>query len=201
MKIDRTGLVVGFVVGLVASFLVLNYSQAIFKSDVENNVKRFYELIYPDSQVEIVSLKDESGLYKVFVKITTSSGTSYQEVYVTKDGKLLTLSESTVFVESSIEQIEKSKRFVDCLFDKNVRIYGVLNQTENPQGAQATFLQLNLLGRLYSPKLYISCDGGFVQQCLDRGITQVPSAIVGNSIDTGIKTVDWFENKTGCKLS
>jgi hypothetical protein len=187
--------------GIVIGFLVSNFIiPMLYKSAAEQKVKKFYELIFPDSKAEIISLKEESGIYKILVKITSAGTVSYQEAYVTKDGKLLSTSESTILVESSIEQIEKSKNFVDCLFNKGVRIYGVLNQTENQQGAQATLLQLNLLGRFYSPRLYVSCDAELVQQCLDKGITIVPSVVIGKDIEPGVKTIDWFENKTGCKL-
>lgn len=200
MKNVKSVLILGFIIGFITSFIFLNYSYLIFQSKVESQIKKFYELVYPDSKVEVIDLKEESGLYKAILKITAPTGTSYQEAYITKDGKLLTTTDSAIMVESSIEQIEKSKNFVNCLFDENVRVYGVLNQTENLQGAQATLLQLNLLGRLYSPKLFVSCDGVFVQQCLDKGITQVPSVVVDSVVETGIKTIDWFENQTGCKL-
>lgn len=193
-------ILISLVIGAVIGFLIFNYSTLFLKFDTEQKVKRFYELVFPDSRVEIVSLKEESGLYKVLAKITSAAGISYQEAYVTKDGKLLAATDSTILVESSIEQIGKAKDFVDCLFDKGVRIYGLLNQTANPAGVQATLLQLNILGRLYSPKLYVSCDRELVQQCLNKGITTVPSVVIGENIESGLKTIDWFVNKTGCKL-
>jgi hypothetical protein len=193
-----SGLLVGFAAA-AAIFFALNYSYLLFQSNVENTVKKFYELALPGSTVEVVSLKEESGLYKVLSKVTTAGTVSYLEAYVTRDGKLLTTADSTILIERSIEQIEKSKNFIECLFNKNLRIFGVLNQTANPQGAQATLIQLNLLGRLYSPKLFISCDGDLVQQCIAAGVTQVPSVVFNNSVEPGIKTVDWFESKTGCK--
>jgi hypothetical protein len=192
--------VLSLILGVVIGFLIPNFIIPIFyKSAVEQKVKKFYELYFPGSQVEIMSSKEESGLFKFLLKIATASGTSYQEAYVSKDGKLLSISDSTILLETSIQQIEKSKNFVDCLYNKGLRIYGVANTTANPQGAQATLLQLNLLG-LYSPKIFVSCDGQLVQQCIDKGITQVPSVVMGNSIEVGIKNIEWFETKTGCKL-
>lgn len=203
MKTSRkriSKLILALVFGIVIGYFISTYSHLFFQSQVEDQVKKFYELVYPESSVNIITLKEESGLYKVFLKIISQQSTSYQEVYISKDGKLLSIADSTILLESSIKQIEKSKNFVDCLFDKDVRIYGVLNQTENLQGAQLTLLQLNQLGRLYSSKLYISCDGDFVQQCSDKGIYQIPAIVVNNTIEVGIKTVDWFENKTGCRF-
>jgi hypothetical protein len=114
-----------------------------------------------------------------------------REVYATKDGKLVT--ESLIFVEKSIQQIESLKNFVDCLDKESVRIYGISNHT-------ATLLQLNVLG-IYSGKLYVACDGAFVSRCVDAGVQQVPSVVVGKSVSPGVKTLDWFEQQTKCKLS
>jgi hypothetical protein len=91
------------------------------------------------------------------------------------------------------------KSFVECLDSKGLKIYGVLNQTENPQGATATLLQLNILG-VYSSKLYVSCDGSFVQNCISAGVTQVPSVVFGGRVEAGVKTIEWFESVTGCKF-
>jgi hypothetical protein len=145
-----------------------------------------------------MSLNEQSGVYRILVKINSGGTISYQEGYITKDGKLLSMSDSTILVESSIDQVEKQKDFVNCLYDKGVRIFGVSNQTT--QGGVATIYQLNILGRIYSPKLFVSCDGQFVQQCINAGISQVPSIVLGGNIDPGIKTVEWFQTKTGCKL-
>jgi hypothetical protein len=195
-------LTLSLIFGIAIGFLLSNFLIPMFyKSAVEQKVKKFYELVFPESQAEIISLKEESGLYKIFLKITSATGVSYQEAYVTKDGKLLSASDSTILLEASIQQIEKSKNFVDCLLNKKVKIYGVLNASTSPEGAQATLLQLNLLGKIYSPKLFVSCDGALVQQCLEKGITQVPSVLIDDKVEPGIKTIDWFENKTGCKLA
>jgi hypothetical protein len=187
-------LIAGFFIGYFASSLYF----FIFKSSTEQKIKTFYELVLPGSSAEVMSLKEESGLYKVLVKITSAGSVSYQEGYLTKDGKLLSMSDSTILVETSVKQIEKQKIFVKCLKDKDVRIFGINNQTV--PGGVATILQLNILGRIYSPEIFINCDGQLAQQCINAGISQVPSVVVGGNIETGVKTIDWFESKTGCKL-
>lgn len=159
------------------------------KNEVSNKIKTLYELANPGTSVEILTLTEESGLYKALIKATSPSGTNYAEVYVTKDGKLLT--QNVIFVEQSIEQIKRLKSFVDCLHSKGVKIYGLNNQT-------ATLLQLNVLG-IYSTKLYVSCDGASVQNCVQAKVDQVPAVVFGNRVEPGVKTIDWFESVTGCK--
>ena len=175
----------------------VSISLGLPKSEVSKRIKTLYELANPGTNVEVLTLKEESGLYKAFIKAVSTTGTNYAEIYVTKDGKLLT--QNMILVEQSIEQMKRLKNFVDCLDSKNVKIFGVLNQTENPQGATATFLQLNILG-VYSSKLYISCDGRFVQNCISANVTQVPSVVFAGRIEPGVKTIEWFESATGCKF-
>ena len=186
------------IVGIFIGYFAQNVSYYLSRPEIEQKVKSFYELISPGTTAEVMSLKEESGVYKLFVKVSSTAGVSYQEVYVTKDGKLLSTADSTILVENSIKQVETQKNFVNCLYDKGVRIYGITNQTI--QGGVATILQLNILGRIYSPKLFVSCDGQLAQQCINAGVSQVPSVIVGNQIEPGVKVIDWFVNKTGCIL-
>lgn len=186
--------IVAFFIGYFASNLYF----LLFRSSIEREIKSFYELVVPGSTAEVVNLKEDSGVYKILVRVTSAGTVSYQEGYVTKDGKLLSMADSTILVENSVNQIEKQKNFVNCLYDKGVRIFGFSNQTI--PGGPATILQLNILGRIYSPMLFVSCDGQFLQQCINTGISQVPSVVVGGNIEPGVKAIDWFENKTGCKL-
>ena len=187
-----------FVLGLLLGYFATNIQYYFFKSSVEQKIKTFYELLLPGSTAEVMSLNEQNGVYKILVKIDSAGTISYQEGYVTKDGKLLSMSDSTILVESSIDQVEKQKDFANCLYDSGVRIFGISNQTT--QGGLATVYQLNILGSIYSPKLFVSCDGQFAQQCINAGISEVPSVVIGGNIDPGIKTVDWFQTKTGCKL-
>ncbi|MDI6806961.1 MAG: hypothetical protein QMD14_04090 [Candidatus Aenigmarchaeota archaeon] len=186
------------IVAVVVGILAWSFLKPVPKEKIRDEIKRFYELAIPGTTVEVVSLEEESGIYKAVVKLSAVGVIpSYREAYVTKDGEIIT--ENVIYMKRSSEQIEKLKSFVDCLSDKGVRIFGMLNATASPQGAQATTLQLNLLGR-YSWKLYQSCDGPNLQACVDAGITEVPSVVIGRRIEAGVKTVDWFEQQTGCKL-
>ncbi len=160
-------------------------------SEIEEKVKNLYELANPGSSAEIISINEESGVYKVVVKIITAAGTTYREAYVTKDGKMLT--ESMIFIEQSIERINAFKNFTDCLRNNNVRIYGITNDT-------ATLLQLNLLGR-YSTQLFVPCDGNLVNYCISANVSQIPSVVINGKVYPGVKDISWFEQNTNCRFS
>lgn len=191
-RILVTVVCIALLVGLIFSTLTgfVSFSFGIPKSEVKNRVKTLFELANPGTNVEILTLTEESGLYKILIKAVGLGGTNYVEVYTTKDGKLLT--QNVIFVEQSIQQIKRLKDFVDCLDGKGVRIYGLNNQT-------ATLLQLNILG-VYSTKLYVSCDGDLVANCVQANVTQVPSVVFAGRVDPGVKAIQWFESVTGCKF-
>jgi hypothetical protein len=198
MKKKIAILAVFLVAGLLIGYFATSIYYYIFRQDIERKIKTFYELLLPGTTAEVVSLNEQSGVYRIFVKINSGGTISYQEGYITKDGKMLSMADSTILVESSINQVEKQKEFVNCLYDSGVRIFGISNQTT--QGGVATIYQLNILGSIYSPKLFVSCDGQFAQQCINAGISQVPSVVISGNVDPGIKTIEWFQTKTGCKL-
>jgi hypothetical protein len=182
-------LVAGLAIGLIiGSFFPLSLDLLGAKAKIGEKVKSLYELANPGSTFSIISINEESGIYKVVLRADTPFGTTYREAYVTKDGELLT--EGVIFVSKSMEQIAAYKDFVDCLDSKGVKIYGISNQT-------ATLLQLNTLGR-YSTKIFVSCDDP--KPCQDAGVTQVPSVVYKGEIFPGVQSISWFETKTGCKL-
>ncbi|MCK4555220.1 MAG: hypothetical protein KAT83_01310 [Candidatus Aenigmarchaeota archaeon] len=188
-------LIVALIVSIAGPFAWDMFSNS--SSSAGEKVKTLYELVTPGTAFEVLSVNEESGMYKVALKIVAASGTSFSEVYVTKDGKLL--SEGMVMVEKSTEEIGAAKNFVDCLYDNGLRIYGVLNQSFSAEAASMTSMQLQTLG-MYSGKLYVSCDGQFLQGCVDLGLQQVPSVVYNNTAYNGVKDVAWLEQATGCKL-
>ncbi|MEM5836502.1 MAG: hypothetical protein QXR09_03870 [Candidatus Aenigmatarchaeota archaeon] len=167
----------------------ISLSIGIPKSEVSKKLKSLYELANPGTTIEVIALNEQSGLYKALLKASGITGTNYLEVYVTKDGKLLT--QSVIFVEQSIEQMKRLKNFVDCLESKNVKIFGLRNDT-------LTLLQLNILGA-YSPKLFVPCDGEMVSNCISAKVERVPSVVFGGRVEPGVKSIEWFEAATGCK--
>ncbi len=184
------------IIAVIAGFLMFGTFSKIDSRTI-NSVKELYELANPGTTVEVVSITEESGIYKLLLKSAGAGGTSYNEVYVTKDGRLL--SQNMIFVGNSTRQIERMRNFVDCLNGKNLRIYGILNQSISSEGAMATYSQLQLLG-IYSGKLYVSCDGQNLQSCISLGIKEIPSMIYNSTIYGGAKNAQWLEETTGCKL-
>jgi len=194
-KQSKKLLLLFFVLGLAIGIALGKFVE--LPRNVTKSVKEFYELAIPGSQAEVISLSEESGLYKAVVKVSSAEGVSYREAWVTKDGRILT--ENIIYLQESVAKIKQLKDFVDCLASKGVKIYGVLNQTEYPEGASATSQQLSLLGR-YSSKLYVSCDGSAITNCLSANVTEVPSIVFNGKVYPGVKAVEWFENQTGCKM-
>lgn len=187
-------LIIVFIVGyFLGNFL--NVFDIFQKQSTIETVKKLYELANPGFKAEVVNVEEVSGLYKIVLKLSSGTSTNYVETYVTKDGKLLT--QQLIYAQESVKRMEQLKNFVYCLRDKGVRIYGILNQTYSPQGAYATLLQLNLLGR-YSPILFVSCDGPNLQACLNAGIKQVPAIVYQGKVYYGVKSVQWLGNLTGC---
>jgi len=187
--------VVGLMVGLVI-FGVYNFVlSSLQKSSVAENVRKLYELAL-GSPVSVESVNDFGNLYKILLKVSTQQGPNYLEVYTTKDGRYVT--ESIIYVKESTKQIEKMKNFVDCLFDRGLRVYGA-TQTNNTAINSATLLQLNILGR-YSPKIYVSCDGDNLQACIQIGLQALPSIVYNNTAYPGVYSAEYLANLTGCKL-
>ncbi len=183
---------VGVALGIIVNvFSPVNLLGFLTKAgDVSSQLESLYELVNPEVDVSVVKVDEVSGMYKVLFKAVDALGaTNYQEVYITQDGKFL--SQNMIIITESINQLTKSKNFIDCLDSKNVRIAGIANNT-------GTQLQFNALGLPYSGKLYVSCDGESVQQCLDFGITQVPTIIYNNQGYPGPQPVEFFENLTAC---
>lgn len=175
---------------IILAFLLIFFPYLPPKSEIEKRVEEFYELANPGADAEVVSMEEESGVYKVVVKLTTQAGVTYGEAYITKDGRMLT--ETMIFVEESIKRINSFKNFTECLLNNNVRIYGISNDT-------ATLLQLNLLGR-YSTQIFIPCDGNLIINCLNANVSQIPSVVINGNVHPGVKTVRWFEQNTNCRM-
>lgn len=196
MKKNLVWLLLGLLLGSSILFLYQFTLSLIKKKEVGENVRKLYEIANPGSSVEVISLSDHGNMYQVILKISTAQGTNYLETYVSKDGKYLT--ENVIHVRESIQQIERMKKFVDCLFEKNVRIFGA-TATNVSEINTATLLQLNILGR-YAGKIYVSCDGDALQQCINIGLTSLPALVYENKAYYGVFKAEAIANLTGCKL-
>ena len=183
------------VISILAAGIFYTMAMSNATKSVQETVKKLYELANPGTQAEVLTLTDDSGLYKAVIKLTGQSGSNYAEVWVTKDGKYLT--QNFIFVKDSLTQIENYKNFVDCLDSRGLRIYGVTNQTT--QGGTATLMQLNLLG-IYSPKIFVSCDGENLEGCMKSGITQVPTIVFEEKGYVGVRSISQLSEMTACKF-
>lgn len=165
------------------------------ENKIKSQLENLYELSNPGVTAEVVTLEEQSGMYKAGVKLTAADGQiNYVEPFVSRDGKLLT--QNVIFVEESVGQMGKLRNFVTCLAENDVRIFGSLDENVSPQGSQATLLQLNLLGA-YSPAIYVSCDAD-VQACVEAGITQVPAVYYNGTVEFGLKNIEQLEEISGC---
>ena len=186
---------------VIAAFAILNFKLtskfvSINKDKLEVKLKRILELSNPGASVEIISLNEHAGLIKVVAKLTFRNTNRYLEFYATRNGEWIIF--NPLNVTNELSRLERSKKFVECLEEKGLKIYGVLNVTQNRQAALATLNQLNLLG-LYSFRLFVSCDGPGITNCMSMNITRVPTVVINGKKYEGIKSLDWFEQATGCK--
>ena len=160
------------------------------KDTVAASVRSLYELQY-ESPSEVLSVTETNGMYKVTVRFTDyASKQATQDVFVTKDGKLLT--DRLLIVDNYRASLDFQKRFVDCLNGNGVRVLGKVNDT-------ATLQQLNILGT-YSYKLFVSCDGANEQICANVGVRRYPTSVYNNTGYDNIYGADFFSNLTGCPL-
>jgi hypothetical protein len=132
-----------------------------------------YELI-SEAEVEVLSVEEVSGVYKVLLRLKGTMGDTLEEVYITKDGSLIT--DKIIDTEDYKTILENQKAFAECLKEKNLLLFGQSNEPN-------TIQQLQIL-----------------EACQQLGIEQIPSVVYDSKIYTGVKNIDWFESLTGCQL-
>jgi hypothetical protein len=194
MKIDKVYAGIIIVLAVVVVYMFYQPGQAVTadldKQAAGDVVKQIYELQY-ETQAEILSVNETSGLYKVTVKFTDyNRNQTTNEIFVTKDGKLI--ADRLIVAESYNRLLSAQKIFVECLNAKGLRILGKSNDT-------ATLQQLNVLG-IYAYKLYVSCDGVNEQTCIDIGVGRYPTAVYNNTGYDSIYTAQFFSELTGCTV-
>ncbi|UCD07751.1 MAG: hypothetical protein JSW41_02145 [Candidatus Aenigmatarchaeota archaeon] len=148
-----------------------------------------YELI-SEADVEVLSVEEVSGVYKVLLRLKGTMGDTLEEVYVTKDGSLITA--KIIDTEDYKTRLEDQKAFAECLKGKNLLVFGQSNEPN-------TIQQLQILGS-FSYKIYVDCVGAQLEACQQLGIEQIPSVVYDGKIYTGVKNIDWFESLTGCEF-
>jgi len=154
------------------------------------NIRDVYKLL-TDRDVEILSVNEESGIYKVSIKTVDANGTSnVQDVFITKDGKLVT--DRFLRIEDYRASLLSNKNFIDCLSAKGMLVLG--QNFDN-----YTIMQMQVLGD-FGYRIYFDCVGGNLQTCQNLGIKKVPSMLYNQTIYEGLKPVQWFEDMTGCRV-
>ena len=190
-------LIVGIIAGFVIGFASKDYLIEQFNiKTVEESVKKFYELALPGSSVNVESIKKEGEIYKFLLKVSSGNNQQYLEAWVTKDGRILT--ENVIYLQESIQNIEKFKKFVECLNSKGVKIFGVLDTNRYQNEALLTWQLLNSLGR-YSYMIFVNCDNN-VDDCKKIGIKSFPATIYDNKIYEGLLTINQISQITGCTV-
>jgi len=153
--------------------------------EIKDKVKKYLELSYPNSIIEISAVTEENGLYKVIFKINGNLG----EIYITRDGNYLM--QNPVSVDELISNLEKVKNFIECLKSKGVKFYGIANCTYCK-------LQRQILGAYYY-EIYVPCDI-YPEICSEKNITAVPAFEIDGTIRYGLMSLDDLSKLTGCSL-
>lgn len=176
---------------LVIAYLVMQNNVASPTSNAAvENVKNIYELL-TEQPVTVISVKDESGLYRVMMQVTQRDGTSnIQEAFVTKDGLLVT--DRIINATGYTAQLGKERTFVECLASNGLGVAGVSTDAN-------TVAQMQQLGN-FGYKIYVECSGANLQVCQNAGITEVPVVIHNNTLYPGVRPVSFLQGLTGCSL-
>lgn len=194
-----TFLLVGTLVGLLIGMFIPGGSilQETFlsqKDQITRKVVDTYRIANPGSDIEVINIQETDGLYKIFLK--TGPG-SYQTVWVSKNGRLLT--ENMAKLQNLRERLKNRKDFLSCLKDRGVKIYGAL-KTNNTQIQRTTRLQIQLLGGMdFLDEIYQDCSDD-LQACVQQGVTTLPSVKYKEEFYGGVKQYQWFEENVNCSV-
>ena len=174
---------------VLAGFYLQSFLMTGSQVQAVDKVKGVYELI-SEADVEVLSVEEISGMYKVLLRTKGITGDTLQEVYVTKDGSLTT--DKIIITDDYKTRLENEKAFAECLKEKGLLIFGQSNEIN-------TIQQLQLLGS-FSYKVYVDCLGANVEVCQQIGIQEIPTVAYDDKAYTGTKTAEWFETLTGCEM-
>jgi hypothetical protein len=174
---------------VIASMLLQSAITTGSQQQALEKLKDVYELI-TEADVEVLSVEEASGVYRVMLMLRGNLGEQVEEVYVTKDGNLIT--DTVIDTEGYRTRLESEKAFIECMQGKRLLVFGQSNEPN-------TIQQLQILGN-FAYKIYIDCVGANLQACQQLGIEQIPTVIYEGRNYTGIMPINWFESLTGCKL-
>jgi len=178
------------IIVIIAAVAVLFFQDRGDETKVTANIKEIYKIL-TDRDVEVLSAKYENGIYKLVIRIIDATGNSnVQDLFATKDGQYMT--DKLIDMQAYRLGLVKEKDFIDCLFNRGVRIVGISNNT-------ASVLQVQALGS-FGYRLYFDCAGENLQICQNIGVKSVPSVIYNNTIYEGLKEPAWFAALTNCTI-
>src|SRR3989338_7077258 len=192
--VDKVYLGIIGVLVLIVIYMFVQSNQSLQdisgQQTAANSVKDIYDLQY-ETNSEVLSAVEMNGVYKVVVRFNDFSGQRVtQDVYITKDGKLIT--DRFIIADNYRTALQRQKSFVECLLERNLRILGQSNDT-------ATLQQFNVLGT-YSYKLFVSCSDANEQTCRDLGVDRYPTTVFNSTGYANIYAPQFFSQLTGCAL-
>lgn len=162
--------------------------------EVSQNVLETFSKNNPDSELEVLNVERESGLYKIRLSTGQDEGT-FQTVYATKDGELVTT--EVINLDEMREMIDKRIDFLDCLRENNVRFYGAV-ESEEELTSRASLLQIQVLGGLdHLDDLYFDCSNR-MEECAEQGLEDLPATVYDDGVFYGITQYEWLEENVGC---
>jgi len=187
-------------IGIIAVLAVVIIALILFQyKDTQpteiQGVKEIYKIL-TEQDPEILSVSDESGLYKVAVRLTDATGRSVvQDVFLTKDGILFT-DQPLVKVSDYIIALNRQKNFSACMASNNLILLG--------QGDNILTFQ-RLLG-LFAARNYLDCAATQqnLQQCQQLGQQAgiqglpAPAVLYNNTIYQGFRDINFVSSLTGC---
>lgn len=185
------------VIAVLALALILLFLQSQKSHPAEaQSVKEIYKIL-TEREPELLSVKDENGLYKITVRLTDATGRStVQDVFLTKDGVLFT-DQPLVKVSDYISALNRQKNFSACMTSKGVQLLG--------QGNNDLLVFQRLLG-LFAVRNYFDCTASqqnlqACQQLVQQaGAQGVPAVVYNNTIYPGFRDVNFISGLTGCAL-
>jgi hypothetical protein len=184
---------IGVIVVLAAVIVIMFMQNTLIASSqqkVLDNVVETYKML-TESDVDVLSTKDEGSLYKLLLRLKVPGGDVLKEVYATKDGRYFSEAGNIIEVSEFVAILEKERNFAECLKVKGLLVLG---QKSEPN----TLQQLLIIGN-YANKLFVECSGANLQACQQIGIQQIPTIIYNNMNYTGVKERAWIEALTGCE--
>ena len=180
-------MVLGVAVIIIVSGIAV-FSSQFQQPSSETAVKKIQEAYAAlGTSVEVLSAKEESGIYRVLLRAANT--TTLQEIYVTKDGSLLL--GDVERLDAYTSRILREDNFSQCLLSRGIVVFGS-NTDVN------TLQQLQALGS-FSGRVFFDCSRS-LQTCINLNITSVPATAHENQVYYGIQPVSLYTQLTGCTL-